>query len=312
MSLIPEVKIDFTPLIQSIPNSVGIIFNWAFGKSVSRRKAAQLLIEARTEREARLVKEGKLDVDEDGKIVNFEQMQSDNIQESIEFAVQEALSKEQSQSSQSSSTHSSQTFFNHWRGYVKNIDEAELKKLWGKLLATEAYEPNTVSLRLLNALSMMSKYEIDTFVSSLPYIIDGGFIVVDFIPENTRREIFHTLYSMGLVTKIPSNIKAVTSLTRHKDNNLNFLYIIQRDKLVAFHDTNHDSPEKQTFCLELIELTKLGKELYAITDEGENECSILFNSIKFELLASNTINKVSIYKLENNTIKETLMEKSKP
>lgn len=309
MALLPEIKVDFTPLVQSVPNSVGIIFNWVFGKRVSRSRAAQMLIDAKAEREARLIRDGKLDIDEDGNIVNFEQMQQDNIQESIEFAVQEALlkSREQEGSKQNFSEDTSQTFFNHWREYVKNIDEVEVKKLWGKLLASEACEPNSISLRLLNEISMMSKYEMATFVQSLPYIVEEGFIVVDFVSEDLKGTLFNTLYDMGLIVKIPSAIREVSRTRHYKNRNLNYFYIHQRNRLIAFHAKS--SSDEDSLSLEVIALTSLGRELYKIADEDKDEYVKLFESIDSFKLNLKTINRISIYKMENNTVTETLLEK---
>lgn len=57
MELIP-IKCDLTPLVKSIPNGVGKIFDLAFGKTVAKREAAKKLIEAQAERQARLINDG--------------------------------------------------------------------------------------------------------------------------------------------------------------------------------------------------------------------------------------------------------------
>jgi hypothetical protein len=304
MSLLPDIKMDLTPLVESIPNGVERIFTLCFGKRISKQKAAQLLIETKARREARLIEEGKLDIDADGNILNFEQMQADNIQQCIEFAVQEALSRSSDKATLNDEP--SQTFFNTWREYVKNIEEEDVKKLWGKLLANEVYEPNTVSLRLLNMISLVSKYEIETFISILPYIVYNRFIVTDFIQSDKKQDIFNSLYSMGLIAKIPTAFREVQKLPKYTENGFNYFNLYQRNRLIAFHDLS----DATDFSLELIELTNLGKELYRITDVDNDEYIMLANSITKANLKCKTINKLSIYKLENNSVIDTLLEKN--
>lgn len=301
--MLPEIKVDLTPLVQSVPNGVGKIFDLCFGTKISKQKAARLLIDAKARREARLIEEGELNIDDEGNAIDFEQMQADNIQQCIEFAVQEAILRSSQKITDDSDV--SQTFFNQWREYAQHIDENEIKQLWGQLLAKNIYEPEIVSLRLLNLLSMLSKNEIDTFINSLPYIVGTGFIVVDFVPNSKQYELFNTLYDIGLVTKIPNNFRNVEKLPRYTQNGCNYFHIFQRDKLIAFHD----SVQEDNLYMEFIELTMLGKELYRITDATNDEHSILFDSIEKSKLSLQTINKISVYRIENNCVVDTLLEK---
>lgn len=301
--MLPEIKVDLTPLVQSVPNGVGKIFDLCFGTKISKQKAARLLIDAKARREARLIEEGELNIDDEGNAIDFEQMQADNIQQCIEFAVQEAMLRSSQKITDNSDV--SQTFFNQWREYAQHIDENEIKQLWGQLLAKNIYEPEIVSLRLLNLLSMLSKNEIDTFINSLPYIVGTGFIVVDFVPNSKKYELFNSLYDIGLVTKIPNNIRTIENLPRYTQNGCNYFHISQRDKLIAFHD----SVQEDNLYMEFIELTMLGKELYRITDATNDEHSILFDSIEKSKLSLQTINKISVYRIENNCVVDTLLEK---
>lgn len=306
MPLLPEIKVDLTPLVESIPNGVGKIFELFFGKRIAKQKAAMLLIDAKAQREAKLLEEGKLDIDNDGNIINFEQKQADNIQQCIEFAVQSVMA--QSSQKEYTDENASQSFFNQWREYAKNIDEVEMKQLWGKLLAEEVSKPNTVNLRLLNLLSMVSKHEIEIFIKTLPYIIEEGFIIVDFIPNNEKSKIFNTLYDIGLISRIPIHgIKSLTEFPRYMKNNFNYFHMKQGNKIIAFHDSSN----KENLALELAELTNLGKSLYSITDIAGNEYINLINSIDKSMMAREiqTIYKVSVYMMENNTVTTTLLEK---
>ena len=159
MGLLPEIKCDLTPLVQSIPNGVSKIFDLAFGKSVAKKEAAKKLIDAQSERRSRLIIEGKATLSEKGEFIDFEQTQIDNIQQCLEYAVNEALNKE----IEPPDENISQTFFNKWRNYAQYIDENELKEFWGRILVEEIYTPNTINLRVLNTLSMLSSEDARIF-----------------------------------------------------------------------------------------------------------------------------------------------------
>ena len=94
-------------------------------------------------------------------------------------------------------------------------------------------------------------------------------------------------------------------MPRYTQNGRNYFHIFQRDKLIAFHD----SGQEDNLYMEFIELTMLGKELYRITDETNDEHSILFDSIEKSKLSLQTINKISVYRIENNCVVDTLLEK---
>lgn len=303
MDLLPNIKCDLTPLVQWVPNGVNKILGLYFGPKIARQKAVECLIAAQTERNVLLIREGSLILTDENQLVDFDKIEKDNVSQCIEFAVVEAAQRVDEPSDEDIS----QTFFYKWREYAKSIDEIGMKQLWGKLLTNEIYEPNSVSLRLLHTLSMLSRKEIDVFLETLPYIIGEGYVVVDFIPINKQREIFPVLFSMGVITEIPkSGIKSPARLPRFVQGNWNYFYIYQRDKLIAFHDEEN----QENLLLEFISLTNVGRELYKLTPAEESEYITLYDSISKQSLNHKTINRISVYKIENNSVTNTLLEKN--
>lgn len=67
----------------------------------------------------------------------------------------------------------SETFFNKWMNYGKEVSEEELQDLWGRILAEEISTPNSINFLVINTLSLMSKNHLQSFYTLLPFIIDG-------------------------------------------------------------------------------------------------------------------------------------------
>ncbi|MDO5651353.1 MAG: DUF2806 domain-containing protein [Moraxella sp.] len=302
MNFLPEIKCDLTPLVQSIPNGVEKIFKLLFGTKVTKQEAARRLISAQAERNARLIGDGTLILNEQNQFIDFDKIGESNVEQCIEFAIKEAMLRNDEPAVEDIS----KTFFYKWRDYAKSIDENDIKQLWGRLLTNEIYEPNSVSLRFLNALSMLSRKDIDVFIDSTPYIIGSGYLAVDFIPVEKKKEIFSTLFAIGAIAEIPkSGIKAVERLIRYTKNGFNYSHISQRSNLIAFHDESNE----EDLLVEFVALTEIGLELYRLTEESDSEYITLCNSISKEVLSNKTINKISVYKIENNSVTDTLFEK---
>ncbi|AWX16215.1 hypothetical protein CEP48_08575 [Mergibacter septicus] len=308
MNLSP-ITCDLTPLVESIPKGVSKIFDLFFGKKIEKRKALYRLMEAQAERQARLISEGKANLDKNGNFIDFERQQSDNINQCIEYAVSSAVFK--SKDCEPSNDEVSQTFFNQWREYAKNIGEDDLKIFWGKILAEEVYTPNSISLRVLNTLSMISLKEAEFFSSTLKYIIFDRYLALDFIPDNLKHGILDSLYNMGAIAHIPiSGIKSFSSIQEYNKDHLHYYYFYhqQNNYCFAFHVDKEDSNAELNF--ELIELTSVGETLYKLAHSVNEELSInLFTTICNDLELPNT-KSLSLYKLENRSITKEILSKT--
>ncbi|PJG85809.1 DUF2806 domain-containing protein [Conservatibacter flavescens] len=311
-----NVKCDLTPLIQSIPNGVSKIFDLAFGKMVAKREAAKKLIEAQTERQSRLIVDGKASLDKNGNFLNFEEAKSDNIQQCLEYAITEALNKDIEPSDESVS----QTFFNKWRDYAQSIDEDSLKQFWGRILVEEVYKPNTIDLRVLNTLSMLSSEEARIFNDSIQYIIFDEFLVVDFIPSQNRHRIIEALYSIGAIYNMPkSGLRLGSKLSRFKNelHNYHFFYHQKNNFCITFDVEDSVDDDGQGISLELLELTTIGKKLYELAICIDKQLSIsLAKDITKDMLNKIDSNKASkiisinVYRLKNQTVTDNLFSKT--
>ena len=262
VNVIPvKVTCDLTPLVQSIPNGVGKIFDLFFGKKIAKREAAKKLIEAQTERQTRLIIDGKASLDDRGNVVNHEKVAEDNVNQCLEFAVSEAMYR----NSEPSSEDISMTFFNKWRENAKTIDEPHLKQLWAKLLVEEIYKPDSISLRVLNTLSMLSTTEAKLFQSSMKYMINNDALIIDLIPLDELDNILDTLFSMGVIAEMPNKgFRIVNGLNFFFNDKYQYFYFPQqKGKLcIVFKTMPTENVDNNTITFQTVKLTTVGKTLY--------------------------------------------------
>jgi len=311
-----NVTCDLTPLVKSIPNSVSKIFDLVFGKMVAKTEATKKLIDAQTERHTRLILDGKACLDVNNKLINFEQVKSDNAQQCLEYAVREALLKE----GEPSDDEVSRTFFNKWREQAQYIDEDSLKEFWARILVEEIYKPNTINLRALNTLSMISSDDARRFNETMKYIIFDKYLAIDFIPLENKQSTIEFLYDIGVISSIPkSGLRLGTQIWRFKKDSHNYHFFYQQNNnfcitlnVEDFTDNNNDG-----LSLELLELTIIGKTLYKLAISIDENLSInLAKMINRDMLdkidkeESSKITSINVYRLENQTVTDSLFSKN--
>lgn len=67
-----------------------------------------------------------------------------------------------------------QGWMNRFFDSVADVSDEDLQKLWGKILAGETVNPKACSLRTLDTLKNLSKYEANLFLNLTPFIIRMG------------------------------------------------------------------------------------------------------------------------------------------
>jgi hypothetical protein len=58
-------------------------------------------------------------------------------------------------------------------GYSQDVSSDEMKKLWGQILAGEVRRPGSFSMRCLDVVRNLAKYEAQLFEKLAPFVIDG-------------------------------------------------------------------------------------------------------------------------------------------
>lgn len=305
------ITCDLTPLVQGISDGTGKILSLVFGKSIAKAEAAQKLIAAQAERNSKLLLDGKGTVDEKGNFIDYDKIAKNNLEQCIELAIKDTFTRENNVSNEDISM----TFFNKWREHAKNVDELHLKQLWAKILVDEVYSPNTISLRALNAISMLSMYEADIFQSSMKYMMGNDYLIADLIPFSKRDEILDTLFSIGAITEIPNpRFRVVSEIGQFKNDSYmcDFFYQQENKLCVAFHLNKTEIEEhNKHLSFQLVKLTNLGKVLYNLAYSYDEELSIsLAKEISKDMLSTQNIVAISVYQMNNNSVGTEIFTKT--
>ena len=197
------------------------------------------------------------------RLVLQETIKQHNIESVIDNAY-EILEKEE----KCSGEFVEQGWINRFFDSVADISDEDLQKLWGKVLAGEIKQPKTYSLRTLETLKNLSKYEAELFQKITPYVIqmDGGL----FLSSNTslleKYEITYgeilRLDECGLV-----NSAGLVSLNPTVSNT-EFAALYNNSKLIFLKGLNSS---KTKISIGEFGLTRAGKELFYILNSTSND-----------------------------------------
>lgn len=171
---------------------------------------------------------------------------------------------------------------------VADVSDEDLQKLWGKVLAGEIKQPKLYSLRTLETLKNLSKYEAELFQKIVPYIVNTSGNL--FLPSDTEiLQKYNILYgeimrldecglinSGGLISLNPT-----ISDTKH--------IALHNNSKIAFIQGLNTNEEK--ISIGEYGLTRAGKELFSIMDETSND--EYFNDL-VEKIAKTNSKKVHI------------------
>ena len=232
-----DIKADVTPAIQAASNvvsssnkGIGKLFRAAFGPWIANRERAIALANAQTERDRRLIAEGKLSF-RDGNLLSIPESNSN-----ILFALhelnhqgdarrfQEAMQEAVSQLSgvpdeQISDEPLSQTFFNRWRREAELIDEEGLRQFWSSLLVKETKQPGSITPRTLDVARNLSQEDARLFEHMAKFTCDNAlFVNNDGAPPNRQYPDLLQLINAGVLGSQSSRrmFPTRTDATEHK------------------------------------------------------------------------------------------------
>lgn len=184
---------------------------------------------------------------------------------------------------------------------VADVSDEDLQKLWGKVLAGEIKQPRSYSLRTLETLKNLSKYEAELFQKILPYIITANRNLI--LTSDTKilekygltYEEMITLDECGLI-----NSSALLSINQLVSNT-EHIFLHNSSKLILVKGLNTDEVEISigVFCL-----TRAGQELFNILNDISND--EYFYDFAEEIMKNNSKKvKVSIHQI--NFIEEDVI-----
>ena len=197
------------------------------------------------------------------RLVLQETIKQHNIESVIDNAY-EILEKEENCSEEPVE----QGWINRFFDSVADVSDEDLQKLWGKVLAGEIKQPKSYSLRTLETLKNLSKYEAELFekVATLVTTLQGNLFLTSETDILRRYEISYDailcLDECGLI-----NSDGMVSYNPKISIN-DSVAIIAKSKLLLLKGTN-ERPTK--ISIGIFGLTRAGKELYSILKCDSNE-----------------------------------------
>ena len=199
----------------------------------------------------------------------------------------------------------SETFFNKWINYGKEVSENELQDLWGNILATEVAEPNSINHLVLNTLSLMSKKHLEAFNDLLPFICDGNlYCDANLSAEENYQHIepliLSELVDLNIIKGLyPQDVFFKKELPPVSKDNQKFpsIHLNQYNFIVLHPVDNYEKINPHFFLL-----TTVGLKLFdiAVANQGvENYFSNLISNLK-KLPDFNHINTFELVSLVNH------------
>lgn len=252
-----------------------------FSKHVLKHKRLETLSDAQNKKDAKLIEQGLMEF-RDGKFVLIDeqvgnptsplglilsqhhQNQSENLGKCLSKTYEHLSEREDEEINDEQI---SDTFFNKWMNYSKEVSEEELQDLWGNILAKEITEPNSINFLVLNTLSLMSKNHLQSFYNLISFICDGHIYCNPTLSahENYKKvneSTLNELVDLNIIKGfLPDDIYYSEQLydVQIKDKKLPIIYIDSKN-FIAFHLYENT----ENFQPYYYPLTSIGKRLFKI------------------------------------------------
>lgn len=296
-----------------------------FSKKLRQQRRLDLLSTIQDQKDAELIQQGLAEF-RDGKflliadqfgnptsplgliLAQNNQNQSENLGKCLSRAY-EHLSEKSSE--EINDEQISETFFNKWINYGKEVSEEELHDLWGHILAEEIATPNSINYLVLNTISLVSRHHLEAFNSLLPFIVDHCLLCnpkksatenYSFIKPNLLDELIDLNIIRGLSD---GDVYFRKNLHRATQADKSFPSIrIDKNHFIAFHLNDHiDEP-----IIYFYNLTTVGQKLYEIALQNINikdYFSSLINNLK-NLTQLNSFESAELIYINNATQRSLL------
>lgn len=164
----------------------------------------------------------------------------------------------------------SEDFLNKWRNEAKLIADETLKDIWGRILAEEINNPNTLSLRTLDQIRNLSKFEAECFDKLSTFILYGDCILN---PEKDSDKLFSKeelicLRDAGLITHYTPGIYTSSNWKQKKLKNKKIYYITNSTHMFFIYEK--DVIEEVPYIITW-PLTQAAKAIYSSILIKENK-----------------------------------------
>lgn len=292
-----------TKLVETLANGVGILYGPIHKKRMAKATAEEIQIIADVCQKNLQI---PIDYEKDGVVISTNQQIADLAKRAMLCNLAQEMNKQQNieeilrvtkdvleHETSVSNEPVSQTWLSNFLEAAGHVEEEDLQKIWGKLLAGEIKQPNSYSLRTLNTLKNMTSNEARIFQSLSSFVVMGE--EKGFLPHDNE---LHTKYDIeyenilllddcGLINS-QGETNCVFSF---KPNNVEQLY--NNNFVAKLHKKNCVDTDVQ---LDVYPLTSAGRELFNIVSKDSN--LNFFKDIIKKIEQGNKNISVYIYKKE--------------
>jgi uncharacterized repeat protein (TIGR03899 family) len=265
------VKVDGKPLeklIEVISNGIGTIYKPRSMRKEADAKAYEIEIIERAKSKA--LAEGKIiEVETLDKIqerfIHKETKRQLNIDNVTQIAA-EQLSQEDIVSEEPVEEDWATRFFN----IVEDISDEEMQHLWGKILAGEVKQPKSYSLRTLELLKNLSRFEADVFNKISNFVISSHKSPFLFQGENDEiLKKYDINFNDRLLLVEMGILQSDTSITRGlQQNSEDIITYFEAGKYIIKALKKANTPENR---IEIFRFTKIGEELLKLVNPIIND-----------------------------------------
>lgn len=161
-----------------------------------------------------------------------------------------------------------QGWINRFFDSVADVSDEDLQKLWGKVLAGEIMHPQTYSLRTLEKLKNLSQQDAKLFEKVAPFVAHfAGNLFVTSKIELLKK--YGIAYDYILLLDECGLINSAGLVTFNPTLSVNdFAHIYNKSKVLLLKGLKQS---QMPVSIGVFELTRAGKELYAILDCSSND-----------------------------------------
>lgn len=180
-------------------------------------------------------------------------------------------------------------FINRWRSEAKLISRESIREVWGRVLAQEINDSNSISLRSLDIIKNLSKLEAESFLLISKYVLFDQYVVDN--KQDLNREHFVNCRDSGLIISFTPGMYRSTNwpeinFTKSDNNKIPVYYIRLCNYFIYMDKDSIAEGDVPSFCY--WELSAAGKELYKILkddiDIGKTELTDVLKCIKDNFL----------------------------
>ena len=187
---------------------------------------------------------------------------------------------------------------------AKDISNKEMQDIWGKILAGEVKQPHSFSMRTLELIRNITKWEAEKFQSVIPLVLKGGnihyILAEDYIfnKYNVNYEDLLILDECGLLNTGGFQNYNITI----KQSGVNISY---NDYVTIAGYAQEDNYEETNF--RIYTLTSTGRELYRILNH-ENNLDYVYDVAEYIFEKVSIKAKISVCKITNITDENVIFE----